>query len=69
MAERRGHQDGHSPRPGHDHTHDARGHSHGLIHESIKRSREGIHAVSLSLAVLGLAAVAQTVVFVVTGSP
>jgi cation diffusion facilitator family transporter len=32
------------------------------------RSREGIRAVSLSLAVLGLAAVAQTVVFVASGS-
>lgn len=44
------------------------GHSHGLIDESIKRSREGILAVSLSLAVLGLAAVAQTAVFVASGS-
>jgi divalent metal cation (Fe/Co/Zn/Cd) transporter len=53
----------------HDHTesgdHD---HSHGLIHDSIKRSRTGIHAVSLSLAVLGLAAIAQTVVFITSGS-
>ncbi|MGN6372471.1 MAG: cation diffusion facilitator family transporter [Solirubrobacteraceae bacterium] len=46
----------------------AHGHSHGLIDESIKRSREGIRAVSLSLAVLGFAAVAQTAVFVVSGS-
>jgi cation diffusion facilitator family transporter len=44
------------------------GHSHGLIDENIKRSREGIHAVSLSLGVLGLAALAQTVVFIVSGS-
>ena len=55
-------------RHGHDHPDGAHGHSHGLIDESIKRSREGIHAVSLSLAVLGLAAVAQTVVFVASGS-
>ncbi len=48
--------------------HHGHGHSHGLIDESIKRSREGIRAVSLSLAVLGLAAVAQTVVFVASGS-
>ena len=50
------------------HVHDEHDHSHGLIHDSIKRSREGIHAVSLSLAVLGLAAVAQTVVFLASGS-
>jgi cation diffusion facilitator family transporter len=39
-----------------------------LVHDSIKRSREGIRSVLLSLAVLGLAAVAQTVVFVASGS-
>ena len=44
------------------------GHSHGLIDDSIKRSREGVRAVLISLGVLGLAAVAQTVVFVVSGS-
>ena len=38
------------------------------MHESIKRSREGIRAVLTSLGVLGLAAVAQTVVFVLSGS-
>jgi divalent metal cation (Fe/Co/Zn/Cd) transporter len=44
------------------------GHSHGLIDDSIMRSREGIRAVSLSLAVLGLAAVAQSIVFLASGS-
>jgi len=38
------------------------------VDDSIKRSREGIRAVSLSLAVLGLTAVAQTVVFALSGS-
>jgi cation diffusion facilitator family transporter len=38
------------------------------VHDSIKRSREGMRAVSLSLAVLGLAALAQTVVFIASGS-
>jgi cation diffusion facilitator family transporter len=56
----------------HDHSHhdhgDGHGHSHGLVHDSIKRSQEGIHAVSLSLAVLGLAAIAQTAVFIASGS-
>jgi cation diffusion facilitator family transporter len=55
--------------PGHKHTRgEVHGHSHGLIDDSIKRSRAGIRAVSLSLAVLGLTAVAQTVVFIATGS-
>ena len=43
-------------------------HSHGLIDPSIKRSREGLKAVGISLAVLGLAAAAQIVLFFVTDS-
>jgi cation diffusion facilitator family transporter len=43
-------------------------HSHGLVDDSIKRSREGVRAVGLSLAVLGGAAVAQTAIFAATGS-
>jgi cation diffusion facilitator family transporter len=46
----------------------APGHSHGLVHDSIKRSREGVRAVGLSLAVLGSAAIAQTAIFAATGS-
>ncbi len=38
------------------------------VHDSIKRSHEGIRAVLRSLAVLGLAGVAQTIVFVASGS-
>jgi Co/Zn/Cd efflux system component len=53
----------HAPSGGHAHRH-----SHGLVDASIKRSRDGIRAVLLSLAVLGLAALAQTVVFVASGS-
>ncbi len=53
----------------HDHSHgESHGHSHGLIDGSIKRSRQGIRAVSLSLAVLALAALAQTLVFLASGS-
>lgn len=48
--------------------HGGHGHSHGLVDESIKRSREGVRAVLLSLGVLGFAALAQTVVFVLSGS-
>jgi divalent metal cation (Fe/Co/Zn/Cd) transporter len=51
----------------HDHDHD-HGHSHGLVDDSIKRSREGLRAVGLSLGVLGLTALAQTAIFVATGS-
>jgi cation diffusion facilitator family transporter len=50
------------------HGHHAHGHDHGLVHESIKRSREGIRAVLISLGVLGLAAVAQTLIFALSGS-
>ncbi len=48
--------------------HPDHGHSHGLIDDSIKRSKEGVRAVLISLAVLGLAAVAQTLIYVLTGS-
>jgi cation diffusion facilitator family transporter len=52
-----------------EHVHgDGHGHSHGLIDESIKRSSEGLRAVSLSLLVLGVAAGAQTAVFLASGS-
>jgi len=52
----------------HPHHHHGHGHSHGLVDPSIKRSREGLRAVGWSLLVLGLTAVAQTIVFVVSGS-
>jgi cation diffusion facilitator family transporter len=48
--------------------HGEHGHSHGLVHESIKRSREGVRAVLTSLAVLGAAALAQAIIFAVSGS-
>jgi cation diffusion facilitator family transporter len=48
-----------------DHSH---GHSHGLLDPTIKRSREGLRAVGASLAVLALAALAQTVIFFTTDS-
>src|SRR4051794_40407150 len=50
---------------GHAHSHP---HSHGLVHDSIKRSRDGVRAVSLSLLVLVLTAAAQVAVFAVSGS-
>ena len=54
-----------------EHSHDdehGHGHSHGLVDRSIVRSREGVKAVSISLAVLGITAGAQVVVFVLSGS-
>jgi cation diffusion facilitator family transporter len=38
------------------------------VHESIKRSREGLRAVGLALVVLGATAIAQLAVFVASGS-
>jgi divalent metal cation (Fe/Co/Zn/Cd) transporter len=52
----------------HHHEHEDHGHSHGLVDRSILRSHEGVKAVSISLIVLGIAAAAQTVVFVLSGS-
>jgi cation diffusion facilitator family transporter len=46
----------------------AEAHSHGLVDDSIKRSREGVRAVALTLAVLGLTAAAQAVIYVASGS-
>jgi cation diffusion facilitator family transporter len=57
---------------GHDHHHEApddhAGHSHGLVDPSIVRSRAGVKAVSLSLAVLLAASLTQLVVFMFSGS-
>jgi divalent metal cation (Fe/Co/Zn/Cd) transporter len=44
------------------------GHSHGRIDPSIRRSRAGLRAVEASLAVLGITALAQTLVFILTDS-
>ena len=51
--------------PSHRHGHE---HVHGLVDESVIRSRAGLRAVGLSLLVLGLTAAAQAALFVVTGS-
>jgi cation diffusion facilitator family transporter len=64
------HAHGHGDHMGHGHAHheDDHGHSHGLVHDSIKRSREGVRAVLISLGVLGVAAIAQTFIFAASGS-
>jgi cation diffusion facilitator family transporter len=66
-APEREHEHEHEHEHDHDHRH-GHGHSHGLIDPSIKRSRAGVRAVLISLGVLGLAAVAQAVIFVLSGS-
>jgi cation diffusion facilitator family transporter len=48
--------------------HGEHGHAHGLVDPSIKRSKAGVRAVLLSLAVLGLAALAQAAIFLATNS-
>ena len=50
------------------HGHGAHEHSHGLVDDTIKRSRAGMRAVSLSLLVLAITAAAQVVVFAASGS-
>ena len=51
------------------HAHDGgHGHSHGLVSASIKRSKAGLRAVSLSLVVLLVTAAAQSAVFALTSS-
>jgi cation diffusion facilitator family transporter len=51
-----------------DHAVPTQHHSHGLVDESVRRSRAGLRAVALSLAVLAVAAAAQAVIFIATGS-
>ncbi len=51
----------------HTHAHD-HGHTHGLVHDSIKRSREGVRAVFISFAALGVTALIQLIIFVSSGS-
>jgi cation diffusion facilitator family transporter len=65
----------HAPAPAADHEHDdgshdhdGHGHSHGLVDPSIKRSREGLRVVGVSLALLTVTAVAQGAIYVATNS-
>src|SRR3954463_2596748 len=62
------HSNDHEHDHGHGHSHGEHGHSHGLVDRSILRSHGGLKAVGWSLAILGLAAVAQLLIFVLTSS-
>ena len=57
----------HEP-PGGGCEHAQHGHSHGLVDESIRRSRAGLRAVVVSLVVLGGTAAVQAAIFVASGS-
>lgn len=61
---RRGHQE----HDHHRHDHDAHGHGHGLIDPSIKRSRDGLRVVGVSLGLLAVTAIAQGAIYVATDS-
>jgi cation diffusion facilitator family transporter len=50
------------------HDDDHSGHSHGLVDRSLLRSRAGIRAVALSLAVLGVTAAVQVFIFLLSHS-
>jgi cation diffusion facilitator family transporter len=57
--------------PAHDeygHRHGERRQSHGLVDQSIVRSREGVKAVSLSFGMLGATALVEVAIFVLSGS-
>jgi cation diffusion facilitator family transporter len=56
----------HEDSPGH--ADGGHGHSHGLVDRSIVRSREGVKAVAISLGLLGVAALVQTIIFAASGS-
>jgi Co/Zn/Cd efflux system component len=61
-----GHEHDHDHEHHHAHedgAHGEHGHSHGLVDRSILRSRAGVRAVALSLAILGLTAALQVAIF------
>ncbi len=62
------HSHSHSHDHDHDHSHGAHGHSHGLVDRSIVRSRAGVRAVAISLAILAVAAGLQLAVFMLSNS-
>ncbi|MDQ6751411.1 MAG: cation diffusion facilitator family transporter [Actinomycetota bacterium] len=53
---------------GHGHDRPGHGHSHGLVDPTIKRSREGLRVVGVSLALLLVTAIAQGVIYIATDS-
>jgi cation diffusion facilitator family transporter len=68
LDHRHAHDREHEHTHAHGHAHPHGGHSHGLIDASILRSRDGVKTVSISLVVLTIAALAQTAIFLASGS-
>lgn len=62
------HQSRHAAHAHHHDHEEGHGHSHGLVDPSIVRSRDGVRTVSISLAVLLVAALVQVAIFVLSGS-
>jgi len=60
--------DPHHSHGSHDHEGEPHAHSHGLVDPSIVRSKAGVKAVSLSLAVLLATSLVQLAVFLLSGS-
>src|SRR5256885_2125408 len=46
----------------------AEGHAHGLVDRSIMRSRAGLRAVAVTLAILAVTALVQAAIYIATGS-
>ncbi len=67
-AFRHGHHRDHHDHEHHHQSHAEHGHSHGLVDDSIKRSRAGLRAVFVSLGVLGLTALVQIAIYMATSS-
>jgi Co/Zn/Cd efflux system component len=68
-AHEHAHHHDHDHHPHHDDAHGhEHGHSHGLVDRSILRSHDGVRTVAVSLAILGVTALAQAAVFAMSGS-
>lgn len=50
------------------HVHGGHGHSHGLVDPALKRSRDGVRVVLVSLAILGVTAAVQAAIYIATSS-
>jgi cation diffusion facilitator family transporter len=61
-------KDGRQTHAHHEHGHHGHGHTHGIVDRDIVRSRAGVRAVSWSLVLLGVTAVGQAAIFVLTDS-
>ena len=68
MSHHAEHTQEHEHDHGRAHGQGAHGHSHGLVDPSIVRSRAGVKAVAISLAVLVTAALVQVAIFVLSNS-